>query len=313
MKTLSAQEIRGNWATLLLATEPDGRINYDKQAAQIDALIAAKVNGIYSNGTAGEFYSQTMDEFERLSELLCTKCEASSTPFQIGVSHSSPEISLERLKIARQFKPSAVQLILPDWFPVTNDEAITFLLTMQEEADGINLVLYNPPHAKRRLQPEDFAILKAAVPSLVGIKVFDNNRDEQWYASMRTHAADLSIFVPGHHLATGVSLGASGAYSNVACINPAMAQRWYEMMLTDMDKALEMEGRINLFMNTCIAPLITDHHYANHACDRFMAIVGLWADVGSKMRWPYASIPEELAVKVRAKGMEIIPEFFNKQ
>lgn len=312
MKTLSAAEIRGNWATLLLATSPDGAIDYSRMADEIDVLIDAKPNGIYSNGTAGEFYSQTPEEFCRICELLACKCEAADVPFQIGVSHPSADVSLERLLVARLFKPSAVQVILPDWFPVTNREAINFLERMQSEAGDVNLVLYNPPHAKRRLAPEDFAELKKAIPTLVGIKVFDNNRDKAWYEAMRTHAGDLSIFVPGHHLATGVTLGASGAYSNVACINPRAAQLWWEMMAVDMPSALELEGRINEFMSRCITPFIVRDGFPNHACDRFMALVGGWADVGERLRWPYESIPAKYVQDVRAVGRDLIPEFFTK-
>ena len=102
--------------------------------------------------------------------------------------------------------------------------------------------------------------------------------------------------------------GASGAYSNVACINPAAAQKWYEMMTDDMEGALELEARIQKFMSECIDPFIRNG-YPNHACDRFMALVGGCADFGSELRWPYMSIPEEYVGEVRRAGHDIIPEF----
>lgn len=38
----------------------------------------------------------------------------------------------------------------------------------------------------------------------------------------------LSVIVPGHHLATGFAYGVgTGAYSNVACLSPKGAQRWW--------------------------------------------------------------------------------------
>jgi hypothetical protein len=42
-----------------------------------------------------------------------------------------------------------------------------------------------------------------------------------------------------------------------------------------------------------------------------MALVGGWADVGSKLRWPYRSIPESFVEPVRQKAKEMIPEFFD--
>ena len=49
--------VRGNWATLLLPIATDDAIEFGALAEEIDVLIAARVDGIYSNGTAGEFHN----------------------------------------------------------------------------------------------------------------------------------------------------------------------------------------------------------------------------------------------------------------
>ena len=133
MKPMKYNEIYGNWATLLLATVKDGSIDFHKLADEIDILISSRPNGIYSNGTAGEFYAQTEEEFDAISHLLAEKCERAGVAFQIGVSHMSPQISLERLRRIRHLNPGAVQVILPDWFPVTLEEAAIFLQKMESE------------------------------------------------------------------------------------------------------------------------------------------------------------------------------------
>ena len=52
MKPLAAHEIRGNWATLLSVWNVDGSLDLGRMGVEIDALIDADVDGIYSNGTA---------------------------------------------------------------------------------------------------------------------------------------------------------------------------------------------------------------------------------------------------------------------
>ncbi|MCU0780647.1 MAG: dihydrodipicolinate synthase family protein, partial [Akkermansiaceae bacterium] len=151
MNPLTAPEIRGNWATLICPWNGDDSLDTHRLAAEIDAMIGFGVDGIYSNGTAGEFHCQTEEEFDLISKCLAEKCHAANMPFQLGVSHMSAQISLDRLRRALPLAPSAVQIILPDWFPVTDEEAIRFLKKMAAAAQGIGLVLYNPPHAKRRL------------------------------------------------------------------------------------------------------------------------------------------------------------------
>lgn len=312
MIPLTHTSLFGNWATLLLATTGNGDIDYKRLEDEIDILIASSPCGIYSNGTAGEFYTQTEKEFIGISEMLAEKCISAGVPFQIGVSHMSPQISLERLRAVKSLRPGAVQVILPDWFPVTLEEGVIFLKRMEEEADGIPLVLYNPPHAKKILSPDDWMYVKHQIPSLIGVKVFDGNRNADWYKQVREKVQGVSVFIPGHNLATGILSGGHGAYSNVACLNPFAAQKWYEQIAVNPEAALEQEERIHLFMDRLITPFIVNDHFPNHACDRFMALVGQWADVGSLLRWPYRSIPEEYTKKVRDEGRHIIPEFFSK-
>lgn len=304
---LEAANIRGNWATLMLPINTDDSIDIGRLAEEIDALTSLGVDGIYSNGTAGEFYNQTEPEFDRIHALLAQKCHAADMPFQIGVSHMSPVLSLERLKRSLVWQPGAVQVILPDWFPTIEAEQIAFLQRMAALSETVRLVLYNPPHAKVRLTPEAFGRLKEAVPQLVGVKV--PGGDSDWYARMRQYMDGLSVFVPGHFLATGIKEGAHGAYSNVACLNPRVAQDWYNLMLTDIDSAVVWESRIQQFMAEYIMPYITEKHYPNAACDKLLAVVGGWANVGSRLRWPYRFIPESEAEQVRDAAKRVIPEF----
>ena len=63
-------------------------------------------------------------------------------------------------------------------------------------------------------------------------------------------------------------------------------------------------------MSELIAPFITEQHFPNHACDRFMAMLGGWTDVGTKLRWPYQSIPQQYISKIKPIAQQLIPEFF---
>ena len=305
---LTAKTLVGNWGTLLLPINEDDSIDFERLSEEMEVMIAARINGIYSNGTVGEFHNQTEDEFDKVNQLLAEKCQCACMPFQIGASHPSPVISLERLKRSKALKPSAFQVILPDWVVPTAAEQIDFLRKMADAAEEIPLVLYNPPHAKLVLKPQDFETLSQGVPQLIGIKVADG--DAQWYASMRQYASNLSIFVPGHHLATGFreKVG-TGAYSNVACISPTAAQQWWEIMQTDIDKALNIEQRINDFFAEAIVPY-KNAGYSNPALDKLLAAVGGWATVGTRLRWPYRWIPEEEAASVRKSAEKHLPSFF---
>jgi 4-hydroxy-tetrahydrodipicolinate synthase len=308
MKALLASEIRGTYATLLLPIRADDVIDFDKLENQLDYLVCSGVDGVYAHGTAGEFYSLTEAEFFRVNELLAEKCERAGVPFQIGACFPTPQIAIERARSAAEFRPGAIQVILPDWYPPSLQESIAFLDRVGEEIAPVPMVLYNPPHAKRVLEPEEFAVLCERIPSLVGVKV--GGGDEAWYERMCPLATRLSIFVPGHMLATGYARGASGSYSNIACLQPAGATRWNRLMKTNWQGAKAIETQIQQFLQAYVLPFRDQQGSSNMALDKLLACIGNWASVGTRLRWPYTGIAEQEVERLRIVARERIPFLF---
>ncbi|KLK91289.1 N-acetylneuraminate lyase [Microvirga vignae] len=302
--------LRGNWATLLLPIADDDSIDFDRLDVEIDALINARVDGVYSNGTAGEFHNQTEAEYDRIQELLADRCTAAGVPFVIGACHPDPLVSCNRIRRAARLTPDAIQVILPDWVPVTDSEAVDFLSMAADAASGAPLVLYNPPHAKRVFAPADLgAVLRRAGSAVRGVKLADG--DAAWYSAARQHLTDWAVFVPGHDLATGVREGvAAGAFSNIACLSPRGAQLWTDWMSSNLPAALELERRIRVFLDTYILPYRTDSGYSNAALDKLLAAIGNWAPVGTRLRRPYRWIAEAEADHLRSVARASIPEIF---
>ncbi|SCW67187.1 Dihydrodipicolinate synthase/N-acetylneuraminate lyase [Rhizobium mongolense subsp. loessense] len=301
--------IGGNWASLLLPIETDDSINFDKLGEEIDILIAAGVDGIYSNGTAGEFHNQTEAEFDRIQSMLAERCTKAGMPFVIGACQPDAMIQLDRIRRAASFRPLAIQVILPDWWPVSDLEAADFLARASKVATGIALILYNPPHAKRVLTPRELANICIPCPAIVGIKLSDGGAD--WYGEARKHLQEFSLFVPGHHLATGMSKGvAAGAFSNVACLSPRGAQRWTDLIETNLEAALDTERRICRFMDEHIVPFRQKAGYSNAALDKLLSAIGNWGPVGTRLRWPYRAIDETEATRLRKIAREELGELF---
>ena len=300
--------LRGNWATLLLPINPDDSIDFARLDDELAYLAQAGLDGIYSNGTAGEFHNQTEAEFDRIQEMLGARCRATATPFVIGACHTDPSVSLGRIRRAAALRPRAIQVILPDWVPLTDEEAIDFLALANEAASGVPLVLYNPPHAKRVLAPAALGALLRRC-GIAAAKVGDG--DAAWYGQAREHLQGLSIFVPGHHLATGVKERvAAGAFSNVACLSPTGAQRWTDRMAQDIDACLDVERRLRGFIDAHIAPFGREQRYSNAALDKLLAAIGGWARVGTRLRRPYRFIDESEAARLRPIAQAAIPELF---
>ncbi len=192
---------RGIWGTILLPVNTQDRIDWHDLAEELDLLIASGLHGIYANGTAGEFHNQTDAEYDRLAQLVADKAQAAGMPFQIGVSNTNPRVARDRLRALQPLQPAGAQFTLPDWWAPSPPELDTFVAGMQEAAQDIPLILYNPPQAKLRLSLAQIAGLRALAPNLIGAKL--PGGDVDWYTQRRELLPDFSVFVPGHTVAFG--------------------------------------------------------------------------------------------------------------
>ena len=298
--------LHGTWGTVLLPIRPDETIDFESLESELDALLKVGLAGIYTCGTAGEFHTLDEEEFDTLSELVATRSTGVGAPFQIGASHMSGQICLSRIRRARQLKPTAIQVVLPDWLPLGPAEVHAAIERMAAEADPVPLVLYNPPHAKTVCGPDQLAALAAEIPGLVGVKIAS---DSDFYSQLHAAAPGLAIFVPGHELAHARRFGAAGSYSNVACLEPNGALAWERQMTDDPGGAIAFGDRIIAFFERYIAPLKAQGH-SNPALDKTLAAIGGWAPVGTRVRWPYTSVPDEVIARLKPIAQAALPEMF---
>ncbi|MCF7688582.1 MAG: dihydrodipicolinate synthase family protein [Cephaloticoccus sp.] len=309
MTPLTRDTLQGVWGTLLLPLRDDDSIDFDLLRLELQHLVDAGVSGVYSNGSAGEFWTQSEAEFDRINGMLADICTQSGMPFQIGASHTSPQATLELVRRARELRPSGLQVILPDWLPVGVSEAIAFLGRVAKVADGIPLILYNPPHAKPLFNSAELLQVINAVPEIVGIKVLGG--DANWYAEMKPVLEKISVFVAGHRMASGCQQGARGCYSNVACLSPKGAQRWWELIKTDPSAALALETRILNFWTTQAGRLMRERGVSGTAIDKMMASAGGWLPgMTPRLRWPYQFIDQATATEVGRIARVELPELF---
>jgi dihydrodipicolinate synthase/N-acetylneuraminate lyase len=297
MQPLRAENLTGVWGAVLLPVDTDDSIDFTGLGQAVDALLGSGVHGVYTNGTAAEFFTLTGAEYDRLHELVAERATAAGVPFQLGASHPSGQLSRERVRRAAALRPGAIQIVLPDWLPLRPDETVAAVRGLADAAEGVPLVLYNPPYAKTQVGPDLLERLAGEVPELIGIKVPG--------VEVALGVTDrLAVFVAGHTLASGRARGAAGSYSNVACLSPAGAVRWWDLMHTDPAAALDLERRLRDFITGHIVPLGA----ADPALDKTLAAIGGWAPIGTRVRWPLGSVPEEAVPGLRAVAEETLAE-----
>lgn len=308
MTPLNPQTLKGTWATVLLPLDERNEIIWKHVDEQLNLFAEAGVDGIYFNGTAGEFFSQSEEEFQKLAKTVASFCEARSIPFQIGASHAHASGSLQRILQTRDLKPGAFQVILPEWIPHTQEEIAAFLIRMVAEAAPIPLVVYNPPNARKVLNPKEWFELASTIDGIIGIKVAGG--DESWHEAMKRVADRISVFVAGVRLPTGIIHGcASGSYSNLACLSPKGAVRLGDLIQSDPEQALQQQAHILDVFDKAIAPI--RGKYADCALDKTLATAGAWGPMTPHVRWPLSRVPEEEVERIKRIFHEELPFLFS--
>ena len=301
----TSSDIKGVWASILNRIDIDGAMDLNAIDEQLIAYAKAGVSGVYSGGTASEFHCQTEVEFQEISTRFATVAENHNLPFQIGAAHPLPQGGLDRITFAASLSPLAIQVTLPDWTPLDYASVCHFMDRATLAAEGVPLVLYNPPHAKTVLTPIQLKDLTKRYSSIIGLKC--GGGDTLWYAAMATVLARVSVFIPGHFYTSGVAQGAHGSYSNMACLSPSAAVAWSK---SNDAEAQDIEQRIASFMNQAIAPLL-DRGLPGFVCDKAMATAGGWAKMNSQMMWPYEGVTADEITLIISAARRHIPEFTN--
>ena len=299
---------KGIWGAVLLPVDSRGGIDWPALKDELDILCESSLQGIYSNGTAGEFHNQTEDEYEKLTAMVGERALNAGMPFQIGISHSNARIAKQRLLHAVTLKPAAVQFTLPDWWVLSEFEQHVFMQGLHDTGVGTPLILYNPPHAKQRLTLREIASLRESAPSLIGAKL--PGGDDAWYRDRERMLPDFSVFVPGHSVAYGRPRGAYGSYSNVACLSPDGAVRHWQQIEDDLEGAQELEARIVQFMTESVVALATRDRLSNVALDKLLAAIGDWGPISERCLWPYRSAARSDVERLRLIAREQLPELF---
>jgi 4-hydroxy-tetrahydrodipicolinate synthase len=63
-------------------------------------------------------------------------------------------------------------------------------------------------------------------------------------------------------------------------------------------------------MTDHIVPYRDQHGIPNQGLDKLLAAIGNWAELGSRLRWPYSSLSQYEALLLRPVARHLLPELF---
>lgn len=286
--------IHGVWAAQPIAWNEQDQLDPVAYESDIAYLCSAGIHGIYSGGSTGEFYALDFQEFVETNSVMLQTAHALGVPVQVGVTALSTRQVQQRVNWAAENGAEGVQVALPFWLPLNDDEVLTFFDGVARAARSCYIVLYDTMRAKRSISLELLLRVRELAPNLIGVK---HSGGLQLIGPLLEAVPGYAIFTDETELYKATKLGASGMYSSIVLTNPALMLELYDACKRADDAAAEkLSARIERFVTEAIYPLYAesaDNGYWDSAIDRLQAMLNPNMRCGLRCRLPYRSCRQQ--------------------
>ncbi len=304
---LTRDTFTGPWAGLPVAWTKEDRFDEEAYRNDVTRCCRAGIPGVYTGGTTGEFYAMEMDEFCEVARATVEECHANGKPAMIGCSSTYTLGSIRRARIAVEFGADAIQLALPFWMEIGDDEIVPFFQSVTDETGGLPLSVYETMRSKRVLTIDQHRAIKDAVPSYLMVKANAGTigADSE---GCRALSEMVNVFVGENRWVDLGPEGVRGGCSSMVYWNPQlMLDYWLKVERREWAEAKLIADKIEellVFLKSGPgARGLTDTAY-----DRLGGLAGGFLRTSKSSRAPYPSIREEDVVSFRKWCEENFPE-----
>jgi 4-hydroxy-tetrahydrodipicolinate synthase len=169
-KTLAREKVKGLWIAIPTPFTPDGRlVDEDALAASVEHYVEGlEVDGIFCGGVMGEFWALSMDERERVHELVVRQVRGRVPVMaQVGSHVFSDSVRLCEHALANEIDFGIA--MNPYYPPSPPQELVRAWYERLAAASPLPLFLFNTTYSGYTLSPELIAGL-ADIETVCGIK-----------------------------------------------------------------------------------------------------------------------------------------------
>ena len=167
---LDRDNFTGPWAGLPIAWAEDDTFDEETYRADVAACCQVGIPGVYSGGTTGEFYALELDEFRAVSRATVETCHAHGRPAMVGCTSTYTTGAAMRARWAAEIGADAVQVALPYWMQVGEEQVVPFFKEVSRAADHLPLSIYETTRAKKALTLAQHQAIMDAVPNYLMVK-----------------------------------------------------------------------------------------------------------------------------------------------
>ena len=241
-----AERITGILTPNITPVDASGRIDEQRLRGYVDWLIDRGVDGIYPNGSTGEFVRFTADERRRIVEVVVEQA-AGRVPILAGAAEANVKATIDACNAYGEMGVRAVAIVAPFYYRLSSEGVYAYFREIADTV-AVDVTLYNIPLFASPIDVETVVRLASECPRVVGIK--DSSGDlpnmMRMMASIRPMRDDFS-FLTGWDAALAPMLmaGADGGTNATSGVVPELTRALHRRVVAgDYEEAMRLQYQL---------------------------------------------------------------------
>lgn len=145
-----------------------GRVDEERLRGYVDWLIDRGVDGLYPNGSTGEFVRFTAEERRRIVRVVVDQT-AGRVPILAGAAEANVKATIEACEAYGAMGVRAVAIVAPFYYRLSSEGVYAYFRQIAE-AVSVDVTLYNIPMFASPIDVDTVIRLASECPQVVGIK-----------------------------------------------------------------------------------------------------------------------------------------------
>lgn len=220
-----------------------GRVDHETLAGYVDWLIERGVDGLYPNGSTGEFVRFTPEERQEIVRTV-VKAARGRVPVLAGAAEANADETIAACHSYGELGVRAVAIVAPFYYRLSPDGVYAYFRKIAD-AVSVDVTLYNIPLFASPIDVETVHRLAMECPRVVGIK--DSSGDLphmlRMIAAVRSQRPEFS-FLTGWDAALSPMLlsGVDGGTCASSGVVPELTRAIYQACAAqDVDRAMQLQ------------------------------------------------------------------------
>ncbi|MEX0643078.1 MAG: dihydrodipicolinate synthase family protein [Pirellulales bacterium] len=285
---LTRENFVGPWAGLPVAWTAHDEFDEQTYCGDVAHCCMAGVHGVYTGGTSGEFYAQEWDEFRAIARTTVEECHRFGKPAMIGCTSTSTRGAVIRAAFAAEIGADAIQVALPFWMEVADDQVVPFFVEVARASGGLPLSVYETSRAKKRLTLDQHVRIHEAFPGYIMVKA-NHATIGDGTEGCRSLSAFVNVFVGEHRWAELGPSGANGSCSSAVYWNPwIILESWAKLQEGQWPSLQSHCDKLGSFFAS-LGKAFPNRGFMDSAYDRLAGLTTGFLRTSLKNRGPYAS------------------------